>query len=341
MKITLKEKGIPFLRAQTFIKAGAESDSGVELMGALRNPTGYGETIKVGTVGKPAGGQEYVLNATIPHIADINGPLSLTLKSSEENQSYFSSFKQHMTSLLAEYTHDPLGKHQITAEYSIRDEIPMLKTDPKPHASVFGNVTASDPSQQRHASSQILSGALSSVKTSLKYVWNAIDTRDSIGNPTHGEFLQTSLEVALPPGNAQFIKADVSSQFHRQLGPKYLQQPGLTLSLVGSIGMMTPLSFLFPSLYYEKSAFRTSTSPMTSFLSDRYYLLSVLFPFSLRKVDTISEVHCHSVDLTQQELDQRISPICFRILVNVQIPSVVMLKAHCWLFSRFQFLSRC
>ncbi len=265
----MKEKGVPFLRTQTYIKAGKESDSGVELVGALRNPTGNGETIKIGTVGKAAGGQEYLFNLTVPHIGDTSGPFLLTLKSSEENQNYYSSFKQHITSLTAEYTHDVQAKHHFTAEYSIRDEIPMLLTDDKVKAGLFETIGATEQSFQRQASAAVLASAMSSIKTSLKYVWNAIDTRNSQANPTTGEYLQTSLELALPPGTAQFVKTDITTQLHRQLGPNYLEQPGLTFSMVGSIGLLYPLSVLFPSFYYNQSNIRASTSPLTSFLSDR------------------------------------------------------------------------
>lgn len=145
----------------------------------------------------------------------------------------------------------------------------MLLTDDKVKAGLFETIGATEQSFQRQASAAVLASAMSSIKTSLKYVWNAIDTRNSQANPTTGEYLQTSLELALPPGTAQFVKTDITTQLHRQLGPNYLEQPGLTFSMVGSIGLLYPLSVLFPSFYYNQSSIRASTSPLTSFLSDR------------------------------------------------------------------------
>jgi outer membrane protein assembly factor BamA len=289
----LKEKGIPFLKAEGYMKTGQENDLGVEIVGALRSPTGNGEIIKIGSINKPTG-QEYLFNLTIPHLFERNGPFLLTAKSSEENTFFHSSFKQHCTSLTAEYYHDQRRQHQIIGEYSIRDEIPMLSSSLKEKGeneekNVFSSLTrsterflhslgssssssssiSSSSELDRHASEAVLSSATSSVKSSLKYIWTPIDTRDSSGNPTIGEYLQSSFELALPPGDAQFFKTDLTTQFHRRLGPNYQNHPGLTFSLISSLGILYPLAVLFPSFYYTQNTIRNSTNPLTSYLSDR------------------------------------------------------------------------
>jgi outer membrane protein assembly factor BamA len=225
-------------------------------------------------------GMEFLMNYQLPHIGEYGGPLSVSFSSSEHNQFFQSSFKQQIDSFSVDYFLDNRKKHQITAEYALRDEIPLQKSDFKPIAQRIMDLDLSrgqDTSlaakmitEQRQASDAILFSAISSVKSSLKYLWTISDTRDSPANPTTGEYLQSSVELALPPGNVQFIKSDISAQFHRQIGPNYLEQPGLTFSLIGNVGLLYPLAVLFPNLhYFNKNRLQASTNPMTSFLSDR------------------------------------------------------------------------
>lgn len=47
LKVHVKEKGIPTLKLQTYVTAGGSSNAGVELQGALRNPTGHGEMFRL------------------------------------------------------------------------------------------------------------------------------------------------------------------------------------------------------------------------------------------------------------------------------------------------------
>ena len=60
------------------------------------------------------------------------------------------------------------------------------------------------------ASAVTTNTAVSSVKTSLKYLWTALDSRDSASNPSEGSFLQGSVEVAVPPGELIVIFAKYS-----------------------------------------------------------------------------------------------------------------------------------
>jgi outer membrane protein assembly factor BamA len=59
------------------------------------------------------------------------------------------------------------------------------------------------------------------LQTSLKYVWTAIDDRDSTANPSKGSLLETAIEVATRPGTAEFLKSDLTAQFHRPLSVPY------------------------------------------------------------------------------------------------------------------------
>lgn len=287
MKITLEEKGFAFLQGQSFVKAGAETGSGLEFAGALRNPTGNGEILKISAAGEQ-GKKEFQVALQVPHIGPSGGPLNVTLKSSEDNLTYSSSFKQQTNSLCVDFVVDPQRKHLLVAEYALRDEIPVLKSDLVTGSDLQSEIKSATSrilssvgmsSLQRQASDAVLNSAISSVKTSLKYVCTLTDTRNSIGNPTSGEFMQSSVEVALPPGNAQFLKGDFLGQVHRQVGPDYQGQPGFTISFANTLGILYPLSSMFSSMYYNKSSIKSSTSPLTSFLSDRFDIFSV-GPFS-------------------------------------------------------------
>ncbi len=84
--------------------------------------------------------------------------------------------------------------------------------------------------------------------------------------PHTGHYLNGSVEVALPPGTAQFVKAELTTQLHHSFGKVGTDgaPPGLLGSLVGNIGAMLPLGKVLPALATANNGGRYK-----SFLSDR------------------------------------------------------------------------
>ena len=94
--------------------------------------------------------------------------------------------------------------------------------------------------------------------------------------PTRGSYVNSSIELALPPGTTKFAKFDVQAQTHKVLTPIRLDgQPGLIFSLCYSVGILQPLSL---------SPFKGSmlASADKSRLIDRYHLGG---PLALRGFD--------------------------------------------------------
>lgn len=89
------------------------------------------------------------------------------------------------------------------------------------------------------ASPSILSEAVPSTKTSIKYVFKD-DTRNSIVMPTMGGLFQFSSEVAGILGDVRFIKAEVSTQHHIGIGPILFGHPILSFSLSSQLGAIKP-----------------------------------------------------------------------------------------------------
>lgn len=114
-----------------------------------------------------------------------------------------------------------------------------------------------------------------STKFSLRAIRSIVDTRDKRNDPSSGHFLQTSLELAGPPGSAQFFRAEGEAQAHWTIGPslflkvnndkkdssagavdasalspsgadadaedKVVEVRGAVLSLCGALGILRPL----------------------------------------------------------------------------------------------------
>ena len=259
ININIKEKSIPFLKLETYIKSHLSSTSssevGMEVQGAIRNILGLGDIYKFTIGTNPYGNnKDYLLSMSIPHIfnhillSPINRyqyrtQLETSLKSSMHDMTYFLGYKSHINSFNIDYTlyHDNIllnkyhPKHHITFELASRDEIP---------------VTYQGRSSLYFTNAHILSTCTPSTKVATKYTYTITDTRDSIYNPTSGSYLQSSIEVASTLGTTQYIKPEIITQTHIPIGHNtYTSYEGQSavLSLVGSLGVILPLSLLLPS----------------------------------------------------------------------------------------------
>jgi outer membrane protein insertion porin family len=263
--VKVKEKSIPTIKMGSYVRTGAtSSDIGGELSGSLRSPFGFGETISLEAKTSSSGSSEVVFNTNIPHFTKYIYNLDLKAKSTEENNSYFLSYTKKINSISSELN-SKNGKHKVTCEVSIRDEIPIQ------HPS---------SSYSKDASYHVLNSAISSSKLSTKY--NFInDLRDNVVSPSNGSLIQGSVEVAIPPGTAQYITSEISSQFHCSCGPNIYNKPGLVGSICGSIGTILPLASIFYPLFKEKNI-NTNDRKLIPFMSDRFHLGG---PLSLRGFD--------------------------------------------------------
>lgn len=261
--ISVKEKGIPYLSVQSFVKTN--STVGAEIRGALRSPFGYGETVKVSFQNNPIlNTPEYSVGVEVPRLGRHYGAVSLTARMGKDRQTYFSSYDQEMKTLMLDYS-TPDRAHRFSLECSLRDELPILDSNDL-EKGLLDLVNKPEP---RTASTAILNNVASSWKSSFKHVGTFIDNRNDTISPSNGSLLQSTTEIAFPPGRAQFVKAELLTQHHQQIGPTVFGQPGLVLSMSSCLGMLHPF-FLSTS---------SSSKRTTSYLSDRFHVGG---PLSLR-----------------------------------------------------------
>lgn len=126
--INVKEKDIPTLNMQSYIKSGLGSEIGFELQGALRNPLGFGEKVKFTSNSNHVGSKQYLCSLSCPNVGPMRAEMVVALKSMDENQSTYTSFKQKINSLSVELTSRD-HVHQIIGEYAMRDEIPVQRNN--------------------------------------------------------------------------------------------------------------------------------------------------------------------------------------------------------------------
>lgn len=225
INIKVTEKGIPFLRMESSVKQHNGTNSvGFEVQGALRSPLGYGESLRVSVGQSSNGSRETLILANIPNVTDHRLNTNIIAQSKEEDHSYFLSFKQKLHSIATDFETKNKA-HKIVCEVAIRDEIPIPN---------------SKAAHAKDISVQLMRSLISSTKVCTKYIYT-YDNRDNGASPASGNFLQSTTELALPTGSAQFVKTELMTQIHRTLGPGIFGQPGLVASLCGNLGLLIPL----------------------------------------------------------------------------------------------------
>ncbi|RYG69995.1 hypothetical protein EON64_01345 [archaeon] len=273
MVLTVREKGIPYLHAQSYVRAGDKSDVGFEVQAALRSPLGYGEHLKISSITSAANNREYSAHL---HVPNVGGDWTVTGRVGTEQQLSWITYQQALQTVVVDYKPHIASAHQFSLEYALRNEIPNLPKTPQPisgEGGGGGQLAALLAFDYSPASSAVLNSATASLKSSLKHTFTALDQQKEDGKI----FVQTNVELAggLSASSAEFLKTDIHAKYERMLGPRLYGQPGLTVSLGGSVGVMYPLGLLVPWLSYHLS----STHPFASYLSDRYQLGG---PLSLR-----------------------------------------------------------
>lgn len=261
LEVHVKEKNIPQLKIETYVKSGKQGSGeyGVEIQGLVRNPLGFGEVLSVSAIPTGSGSREHYICMRAPFPAPFLNDVTLTAKSLADNMSVFTGYHRKETGLtIAANLHtrllesvlghsiasNPYIQHSIEGSFTYRDEIPIS------HPTIAALSTSPEA---------ILQIMKATTKCALKYTLQH-DSRAGGASSTSGSLLSASVEAALPPGIAQFVKTDLRVETHSLLGPPMHDQPGLAMSVAGAIGMLASLD-------------------SNSALSDRYYLGG---PMSLR-----------------------------------------------------------
>lgn len=259
IKVNVKEKGIPFLKAESSVRTSAATSSAslnAELQAALRNPVGYGEVLRLSlgsnnpTTFQPA--EKYLSifvpkavsfrkqddSSSVPELLRRPYDCQLAAKINEENSSYFLGFKQRVEALLLELRSRD-ASHRFELEICNRDEIPLVQ------AKSTLNYAGSEVGGLVRAIPEVVQNATTSTKVSLKYGFTALNTLDSLCSPSKGTLVKGNVELATPLGSAQFLKSDVAVSTHASLGPALFgSAQGLTLSLCSSLGLILPFGMI-------------------------------------------------------------------------------------------------
>jgi outer membrane protein assembly factor BamA len=271
--IDLKEKKVPMLKLETYVKnSSSGSDVGCEAQGIFRNSLGLGDIFRLSAGKNSFGANEIEANFTLPSVNFNRASLNTKLRVSEDDFSSIGSFYKKNRQVVAELTSFDKS-HRLSLDASWRDEYPKSSTT---------NQFAKD------ASDYILDALAPSTKTSLKY----INTRDSRGmepHPSSGGLLESTLEVALPPGTTEFLRAELKGEHHIPListalklfssdsysAPR-LNDEDVVLSVGGSVGSIHLMDIKSGLTKYSQNVNEYSINDKGEktfiHMSDRYYM---------------------------------------------------------------------
>jgi hypothetical protein len=193
--LKVKEKGIPYLEMGTFVRSGgagggasAVQEEGFELDGAVRSPFGHGETGKISLASSRKGTRDVSINLSVPHVGAALRVLNVKGAITQEDKTYYQSFRLKSTVLLAELA-SRCGRHLWEGSFCYRDEVPRAfmppspSPSPSPSSSSGGGAnetTSLSPSSDtlppfhaaaKDASSGVLAALGASTKLALKYVF--------------------------------------------------------------------------------------------------------------------------------------------------------------------------
>ena len=125
INVNIKEKQIPFLKLETYLRRGAlVSDIGCEALGALRNPFGYGEVISLSVGGSTALSRDVDIKINIPNATKYRNSAFIHARSAQENLYFFQSFHQKINAINASSsTRD--NRHEVSLDHCliIHDQI--------------------------------------------------------------------------------------------------------------------------------------------------------------------------------------------------------------------------
>uniref|UniRef100_K3W6Z5 POTRA domain-containing protein n=1 Tax=Globisporangium ultimum (strain ATCC 200006 / CBS 805.95 / DAOM BR144) TaxID=431595 RepID=K3W6Z5_GLOUD len=216
LTITVEEKSWRSLHL------GATTDGNEEAAESsltLSNALGTAEKITFGATYARSGSNTERATFQKPRFLGLPLYLSATAANELHSHEYLSSYSEKIRGGSISVS-DYAGIHDLSLNVGWRDIIP--RRDSK------------IPTAFR-ASPSILSEALPSTKTSIKYVFKD-DDRDSVVYPTLGGLFQYSTEVSGFLGDVKFVKAEVAGQKHYAFGPVLFGLPILNFSFTYHLG---------------------------------------------------------------------------------------------------------
>ena len=265
VSVNVTEKNLYKIGAGAFVVSSSNKPSSAETKfdAMLRSPLGYGEQVGLGSSIDAVHGSLYRGFVTVPQVPFMSNYKGvLRYKAYGENNSNYLSFTKEVESFKIKMQQIS-GGHSFELEASLRDEVPSAN---KLYSAALGDVV-------KNAGEHVMGNASSSTKVSFRHVYSR-DGRDCAVDPTSGQLLTHSTELALPFGTAQFLKLDSGYQYHRTIGSSLYNKAGLTTSVCASAGLILPLDVILKGL--------DSSSSRAVHLADRYHLGG---PLSLRGFD--------------------------------------------------------
>ncbi|KAK1948267.1 SAM50-like protein SPAC17C9.06 [Phytophthora citrophthora] len=214
--ITVKEKGWRSLHVGATTDGSDEAgESSLTLLNAI------GEAEKISLSATYARSGSNTQRATFKKPRFLGLPLFLNAIATNElhNQEWLSSYNEKIRAGSISIS-DYEGVHDLSLNVGWRDLLP--RRDSK------------IPTAYR-ASPSILSEAMPSTKTSVKYVFTD-DNRNNMVYPTAGGLFKYTTEIAGLVGDVKFVKAEVEGQKHVAVGPVLFGFPILNFSLSYHVG---------------------------------------------------------------------------------------------------------
>ena len=240
---------------------------GASIQGQRRNLTGFGDLLKLSYGTNSAGSKDTHLTYTLPSVTRKLHSLDFITRIYDDNSlSTFSSFHKNALSMAASLSTVD-RRHKLTLQSVIRDEVPVPSSFESSNvasstpSNILSNVNANSSNQSalsnpsffgllqsintvhKHTSPAVLALLSPSTKTSLTYS-HTKDSRDSSSHPTKGSLFSSSVELAVPPGSAQYVRADISLEKHSTLlASKSNPSQRIVGSLCGSFATTRVLDF--------------------------------------------------------------------------------------------------
>ena len=258
----------------------------------MRNLTGYGDISKVSYGTNSAGSKDSQISLSLPSVTSHLHSVDLTARIFEDSsQALYSSFSKNAASIAL--TASSLDKrHKFVLQSAIRDEVPVGAMTP----SINTNGNSSEPSNVYGNSSYfgLLQGVLTpskqsspstlcllspSSKTSLSYV-HTQDSRDCSSHPTVGSLFSSLIEMAVPPGTAQYLRTELMAEKHETLMKNSVSpHQSIVGSVCASLSTTRLIDWSAPHCNDNALQFNEKAQRKHFSLSDRYFMGG---PMSLR-----------------------------------------------------------
>ena len=264
VEVEVREKGPMSLMLQSNFKQSTGLQPHSEFSSSMRNMIGVGETVKFSKTELAARAPAYSLSGNfMAEKFDISTRLKVGEDASAGGVGGASDLGPKLNVRSAETSFLSLdgGKNVVTLGMAWRDE--ELRT---PEAD-----TSASASKWKHAPDVCLAACTSTVAY-LKWTSKVLNSLDHQIAPTKGYALNSSLELAIPPGSALFARGVITAEGHKQVGPPLFGARGLSLSSKLTLGALLPYTLHGGTGAGFRSLGKPQLTGATSTYSDRFHL---------------------------------------------------------------------